>query len=933
MSQFVSRLIAGILAGPSAIIAAAVTATLIVSPAAIADEPVAAPKEHFDINSQPLSQALRAYALQTGEQVVFFSAVSHGRESAPISGQFTRDEALRKLLQNTGLTYQRLNTRTIAISTPKTESVRKISNDSQSQRYDSASRPILLAQNQAAATTAQDTTAAAPAASASDESESLLSMTEVVVTGTASKERTKYESSVALSTFDSEDIEQQAPSSTAALLSAVPGFWVESTAGTTQGNVFARGIIQDGGYRYVGLMEDGIPIYPVFELSFYNPDQFVRVDETIARVEALRGGTAPIFTAGALGGAVNFVTLNPGKDPKGTVKATVSDYGLYQADAAWSGPINDTWGMALGGYYRVSDGIREPGYDADKGGQIRAKVVGTFDQGTLELFGKYINDKSAFVTPIPLQGSTSNPKAINGQDPGTYSLLSEDLARAPLPASAAEVGLQGSDLRNGIHPDLYTLGGRLQWNLNDTVTLTNLLRYTNGTVRFDGIFPGDAAVSAVDFAATRGVAANYTVINSGAAYASSSYVQNHGHWVVNKDYVATQDDLRLNFPVESHDLAVGVYYADYSMSDRWSLGNLLLMDVSSRPNRLFLPGVTDANGYTQYSFFNLAADYDAKSYAAYASDEWKVTDQLRLDFGLRYDREEVDASISNGLTVDLDGNPLTPWDNGTSLAGPARTNTSPSFDHAGYSLGFNYELTKQHAMFGHYTLSAKLPHFDDIRGGSSIDDKVTNIELGYKAALSQLGLFATLFQTEFDNVFFNDILADGSTARRFAKTRTRGVELEGTYQPINFLNLNFSITLQDPKYRDFLVTDASTGVVRDFTDNRIRRIPETMIRLTPSVFFLEKKGRAFVTFTHAGSRFANDENSIELAAYDKVDAGVLYDFTDNLTVQVSGDNLTDEAGLTESNPRTDVGSNGLGGIFNARPLFGRSFQASVSVKF
>ncbi len=33
-------------------------------------------------------------------------------------------------------------------------------------------------------------------------------------------------------------------------------------------------------------MEDGIPIYPVFELSFYNPDQFVRVDETIERVEA-----------------------------------------------------------------------------------------------------------------------------------------------------------------------------------------------------------------------------------------------------------------------------------------------------------------------------------------------------------------------------------------------------------------------------------------------------------------------------------------------------------------------------------------------------------------------------------------------------------------------------------------------------------------------
>ena len=112
---------------------------------------------------------------------------------------------------------------------------------------------------------------------------------------------------------------------------------MESTAGTTQGNVFARGIIQDGGYRYVGLMEDGIPIYPVFELSFYNPDQFVRVDDTIDRVEALRGGTAPIFTAGAVGGTINFVTQSPKDTPRGSVKLGFSDYGMYRGDVAWSG--------------------------------------------------------------------------------------------------------------------------------------------------------------------------------------------------------------------------------------------------------------------------------------------------------------------------------------------------------------------------------------------------------------------------------------------------------------------------------------------------------------------------------------------------------------------------------------------------------------------
>ena len=139
---------------------------------------------------------------------------------------------------------------------------------------------------------------------------------EVIVTGTAVPERTKFDSSVAISTFSARDIAQQAPASSADLIAAVPGFWVESTAGTTQGNVFARGIIQDGGYRFVGLMEDGIPIYPVSELSFYNPDQFVRVDATLDHVEAVRGGTAPIFTSGAVGGTINFVTRSPLEAPQ-----------------------------------------------------------------------------------------------------------------------------------------------------------------------------------------------------------------------------------------------------------------------------------------------------------------------------------------------------------------------------------------------------------------------------------------------------------------------------------------------------------------------------------------------------------------------------------------------------------------------------------------
>jgi iron complex outermembrane recepter protein len=899
------------------------TSAAVLSPACVlADKPDPGDaKQDFSIAAQPVSQALRAYAQQSGDQIVFYSEVGQGRESAAVAGRYTRTEALQKLLENTGLKYRRVNPKTIAISTAE----KKADSGASLQRASTAAEPVRLAQ----ADTAPAAAAASPQRSPEQvpANQSLFGVEEVVVTGTAVAERTKFDSSVAISTFDAEDIAQQSPASSADLISAVPGFWVESTSGTTQGNVFARGIIQDGGYRYVGLMEDGIPLYPVFELSFYNPDQFVRVDETIERVEALRGGTAPIFVPGAVGGTVNFVTRAPTDVPQAVFKAAVTDYS-YRSDIAWSSPLGDDWGIALGGYYRRSDGVRDPGYPADEGGQFRLNLARKLERGNFQVFAKYIDDSSLFVVPIPLTGSGSDPRVPTGADPGTYSLHSSDLARAGLPPSADEVGLRGSNLEDGIHPELVTVGSKLNWEFNEVLSLSNALRYTDGSVRFDGIFSGAAPVTGTEYAARRGVAPNYTVLATGQPYAATQLVQfDHGHWVVNKDYKALQDDLRLNFALDSHALTLGWYFADYSMRDRWSLGNLLLMDVSDQPRRLSLPGVTDPSGFTRYSSFNLKADYDAKTYSAYAADEWQITDALRIDIGVRYDDEQIDGNISNASNVDLDGNPATPWDNSTSLAGSSFRHVSESFDHFGYSAGFNYELTQSQAAFGHYTNAAKLPHFDDVRNGVLTKDEVTNIELGYKVALPTMALFATLFQTEFDNVPFTDILANGQTIVRRAKTRARGIELEGELLPLDALSIRFSITRMDPEYRDF------TGSRVDNTGNTIRRIPKVMARITPTFMFMEDRGRLYATYSYVGERFSNDENTIKLPSYHKLDAGVMFDVGESWTFQLSGDNLTDEVGLSEGNPRTDVGAEGAGTIYMARPLFGRSYMGAVTFRY
>jgi len=860
------------------------------------------------IQEQPLSGALQSLAEQIDVQIIFFSGATEGLTAEALVGTYTRLQALDALLAGTGLRYIFLNDDSIAIQpVPEAERPSQPSPSGSSGR-----RPD-------AATANKFLRADAPTQA--------FAMEEVVVTGTASKSRTKYESSVGISTFDRADIGRQSPSSTADLISAVPGFWVESTAGTTHGNVFARGIVQDGGYRYVGLVEDGLPVYPVFELSFYNPDQFIRISESVARVEAVRGGTAPIFTSGAVGGTINFVNEQPSESPRLRVKALYSDFAARAVDMHWSAPISPIWSVSAGGYARRSDGIRNPGYVADEGGQFRLELLRSTANSGLSLYAKYIDDTSLFVVPVPLRGSPSNPTAVDGSAGGEYSLHSSDIRAAGLPPSAEEVRLANGDLADGINPRLLTTGIRLDLNVNPGVSLTSHSRFTNGDVSFNGIFTGEAPLSGRDFAALRGIPADYSFITSGDSFDPSFLVQNHGHWAVLKDYEALQNDTRLNVVLAKHDLTVGAYLADFSMSDRWSLGNLLLTDVRNQPQRLLLPGVTDSSGFTQYSFLNLLADYEGTLAAVYLSDEWEVNDRLRVDLGLRFDTEEIEARISNGIDdVDLDGDPATVYDV-ASLAGTERTQTRDDFNHVSHSVGFNLDLTDRHAAFGHFTRSAKLPHFDDIRNGIARKDRVANVEVGYKTSQESLALFLTAYRTEFDNVPFNDILVDGSIAVRRARTLTYGIELEGVYEPIDTVALNFSLTLQDPEYRNF------SGTAVNNSGNSVRRIPKTMLRLVPSIDFADGRGRAFVSFSHYGRRYANDENTVVLPSYLKLDAGVQYAINDQWSAQLNVDNLSNEVGLTEGNPRTDVGASGIGQLYNARTLFGRSLALAVRYNF
>ena len=155
---------------------------------------------------------------------------------------------------------------------------------------------------------------------------------ELIVTGRAGAlDRRRVEASYAITTLDEAALRLQAPMSTAEVFKAIPGFWVEASGGEASNNVRTRGIPTDG-YSSVTIQEDGLTIQHDGGLGWLNADQSFRLDETIGRVEAVRGGPASIFASNAPGGVVNFITRKPGDKAEGVIKMEVGDYDHYRTD-------------------------------------------------------------------------------------------------------------------------------------------------------------------------------------------------------------------------------------------------------------------------------------------------------------------------------------------------------------------------------------------------------------------------------------------------------------------------------------------------------------------------------------------------------------------------------------------------------------------------
>src|SRR5277367_5959782 len=333
----------------------------------------------YHIAAQALGTALQEFAAQAGVQLLFSESDVTGMRTHGLEGSFSREQALERLLVGSGLTIEYPTPDAVVIRRPGAAP------DSSSATVAGA---VGVAQNAAVAI---PTTNSGPSSPNNNTSRSTADFDEVIVTGRAGVEqRTKEETSYSVTTIDQERLRLQGPTSVTESLKSVPGFWVEASGGEASGNVRARGIPVDG-FGSITLLEDGMPVQHDPALGYLNADQAFRLDETIDRIEVVRGGPSSIFYSNAPAGAINFIPRSVGDHAEGVAKYTVGDYGLNRFDAWYGAPIGD-WKFSAGGFYRYDNGIRDPGFHGDDGGQFRVSLARDFEGGKVSFDLKRLDD-------------------------------------------------------------------------------------------------------------------------------------------------------------------------------------------------------------------------------------------------------------------------------------------------------------------------------------------------------------------------------------------------------------------------------------------------------------------------------------------------------------------------------------------------------------
>jgi len=802
----------------------------------------------------------------------------------------------------------------------------------------------------------------------------------IVATGTTRKGVTVLESSVAITVVNASELSRQVPFGLADSLKSVPGFYVQESGGQTSNNVGVRGLPASKHFEFISVHEDGLPV----SYDRYTVDAIQRYDTGIARFEATRGGTSGVLSPNGAGAIVNYITKK-GQQDEGTITLAMTDYENYRADFYLGKPLTDEWLLALSGYFQTGNTPRNTGFNAERGGQIRAVLTRLLANGELRFTYKHIDESNSFVLPLPLyRDSNGTLTAIPAFDLHHGNTTSLDNAHTSILFADGSSTMSNANDGANVKADAFTLN--VDYDFSEQWHFHHASRFTDFNRNFNGIWTGSAgAISIMD-------ATNYLNddIDFGGGYGTIGdfYLNNPAtkrcfQYTRSKEVICQGDnnvehigdnglvqilnalnepihrqqfisDSRITLKSAHNSLSFGLLSANVD-HQRALQSSLFLSEVSSNNAKVIdiIALNTDGNvqaylsdsGVIKHGQWRGNDDMQVRSYSFYLNDEFQFNEVLHIDAGLRYEKVEYKATSLTGLGErfvvagalddqgeDIDNVVANNYANREFGDGNKSSHTT-NYSELAWTIGFNYLFTDKIAMYGRFAHGFQTPRADrisDIRIGE-LDTPLSVIdftELGVRYGSESLITSMTLFNTQFDNLLTGGVGFDslGSEILNEAQVNVIGVEFDIAWSPTPWLHIESQGIIQQAKLESF--TNPSLHI---WQGNQPARTPDQQLRITPTVKVTDSID-IFLSYHYLGVRYGDNDNIVEFPSCNLLDIGGFYALNDSLSLQLKAKNITNEVCYNEGNPRATSEENQLAYGF-ARPITGSTWILSMSYHF
>ena len=428
---------------------------------------------------------------------------------------------------------------------------------------------------------------------------------EVVVTARKRAE-SMQDVPMAVSAFNTQQLQDAQVNNITDLQKMTPNITVNETSGLLSGNVqvFIRGIGNDPGF------DQGVGIY-VDDVYLNRTSGALLEVYDVARIEVLKGPQGNLYGRNTIGGAIKYVSREPGDEFEAGLEAKVGSDELVKIKGNISGPLVD--GRLFGGIGFLAqerDGYQTNRFDGSEWADADSWAArGTLlwqatDALSVKLVADYNKDESRGGIPNRVAIDEAFIIAISDRITGANDIYGPGTAILDT-ASDISMPVDEDDVNtahlfpgfNVAEIETKSLAGTVTWDINDAWTLKSVTAYRelDNPRAFD--FDGSD---------------QFFIENTFPELESEEFSQ----------------ELQLNFSGDTVNAVMGLYYLDGSFSAASEI------DTSTR-----------LRFYSDHKSATYRDDRDLESISAYANVEWNFAENWQLSIGGRYTEDEKDQDI------------------------------------------------------------------------------------------------------------------------------------------------------------------------------------------------------------------------------------------------------------------------------------------------